>query len=506
MSMYNFNEEEITRGQINSQGGYKNPKTNPYAMFGGMNKYLGKFGKAYDKYSPYINLLGARSGKDMVEGGLDLAARSFIPGYSQIKMFNDLTGGINLNKMLGIKNPLSALGRGIFGGGGRSSGQDNAYLAAAGRYQKQLEAQRNAMAEQERTAMSQRAELQPQLVNARERALEMMLQGPSSRDLAPILGAAEARNRTVGAAGEAALQQRFANSGIGGGISAGLAQQQLAAQQGRSANIANQVALQQLATRPQMAANAANMLQNADYMAMQEQMYGRQNALAADQMQMAQANQQREFELAQQRQSALNRQAEMAQLGGLLRMAYPDLKKGYDKAIGYGQTNTAGTNRGISGEYLPQSVDPNDPLAMTQAPQFSTVNDIPFTASTVNPNDPLRPDIGMASGFEDRPEFSFPQRSLTPFNMGATIGAPQALVDDEIIGKVRAGGGRYVEELGGGLALFAYQDPMSGRFMKMYGRSQRPVTPTNAGNLNLGYSTQEVPPTSDDLSLANLMR
>lgn len=505
MSMYNFNEEEITRGQVNSQGGYKSPKTNPYAMFGSMNKYLGKFGKAYDKYSPYMNLLGARSGKDMVEGGLDLAARSFIPGYSQIKMFNDITGGINLNKMLGIKNPLSALGRGIFGGGrGGGSSQNNAYLAAAGRYQKQLEGQRNAMAEQERNAMAQRAELQPQLVNARERALEMMLQGPSSRDLAPILGAAESRNRTVGAAGEAALQQRFANSGVGGGISAGLAQQQLAAQQGRSANIANQVALQQLSTRPQMAANAANMLQNADYMAMQEQQYGRQNALAADQMQMAQANQQREFELAQQRQSAANRQAEMAQAGALLRMAYPDLKKGYDKAIGYGQTNTTGANRGISNTYTPQSVDPNDPLAMTQPSQFSTVDDIP--PSLVNPMDPYRPDYGTSSGFEDRPEFSFPQRSLTPFNMGATIGAPQALVDDEIIGKVRAGGGRYVEELGGGLALFAYQDPMSGRFMKMYGRSQRPVTPTNAGNLNVGYSTQEVSPTLDDLSLTNLMR
>lgn len=500
MSMYNFNEEEITRGQINSQGGYKNPKTNPYAMFGGMSKYLGKFGKAYDKYSPYINLLGARSGKDMVEGGLDLAARSFIPGYSQIKMFNDLTGGINLNKMLGIKNPLSALSRGIFGGGGRSSGQDNAYLAAAGRYQKQLEAQRNAMAEQERIAMAQRAELQPQLVNARERALEMMLQGPSSRDLAPILGAAEARNRTVGAAGEAALQQRFANAGIGGGISAGLAQQQLAAQQGRSANIANQVALQQLATRPQMAANAANMLQNADYMAMQEQIYGRQNALAADQMQMAQANQQREFELAQQRQSALNRQAEMQQAGALLRMAYPDLKKGYDKAIGYGQTNLPDS----------RSVDIAGQIARDErAVGTDFANRFSGAAYLQQQNRDLESQIaegsaGLEAGLTG--QYINPGTSLPTFNMGATIGAPQALVDDVVIGKVRAGGGRYVEELGGGLAMIAYQDPSTGRFMKMYGRSQQPVNPTNANNLGLDLPRQERGATLDDLSLTSLMR
>lgn len=501
MSMYNFNEEEITRGQVNSQGGYRSPQTNPYAMFGGMSKYLGQFGKAYDKYSPYLNLLGARSGKDLVEGGLDLAARSFIPGYSQIKMFNDITGGINLNKMLGIKNPLSALSRGIFGGGrGGGSSQNNAYLAAAGRYQKQLEGQRNAMAEQERSAMAQRAELQPQLVNARERALEMMLQGPSSRDLAPILGAAESRNRTVGAAGEAALQQRFANSGVGGGISAGLAQQQLAAQQGRSANIANQVALQQLSTRPQMAANAANMLQNADYMAMQEQQTGRANALAADQMQMAQANQQREYELAEQRQSAANRQAEMAQAGALLRMAYPDLKKGYDKAIGYGRTNTPDT----------RSVDIAGQIAADESSVGTDFSNRFAGAAFLQQRDrDLQAQIaedsaGLEAGLTG--QYIRPGTSFPTFNMGSSISAPQALVDDELIGRVRAEGGRYVEELGGGLAMVAYQDPSTGRFMKMYARSQKPVSPTNANNLGLDFSRQERGTTLDDLSLTNLMR
>jgi hypothetical protein len=245
------------------------------------------------------------------------------------------------------------------------SERNKAYLAAGGRYQQQLEGQRNAMAEQERNALARRAELQPQLQNAQERALEMMLQGPSSRDLAPIIGAAESRNRTVGAAGEAALQQRFANSGIGGGINAGLAQQQLAAQQGRSAGIANQVAMQQLATRPQMAANAANMLQNADYMAMQEQQYGRQNALNANQLEMQQANQQREFDLAQQRQSSLNRQAEQKELGSLLRMAYPDLKKGYDKAIGYGQGDTVAGTQGTGNDgFIPEAYDLNDAMNM----------------------------------------------------------------------------------------------------------------------------------------------
>lgn len=496
MSSYNFNEEEITRGQVNSQGGYKNPaSTNPFAFLGGMGKYMGNFGKAYQKYSPYMNLLGAKSGKGMVEGGLDIAARSFIPGYSQIKMFNDITGGINLNKMLGIKNPLSALGRGIFGGGGRSSTQNNAYLAAAGRYQQQLEGQRNAMAEQERNALARRAELQPQLQNAQERALEMMLQGPSSRDLAPVIGAAESRNRTVGAAGEAALQQRFANSGIGGGINAGLAQQQLAAQQGRSAGIANQVAMQQLATRPQMAANAANMLQNADYMAMQEQLYGRQNALQANQLEMQQANQQREFDLAQQRQSSLNRQAEQKELGSLLRMAYPDLKKGYDKAIGYGQGDTfAGTQGTGNDGFIPEAYDPNDPMNMQR---------------------PLLP--GETSSFADAPPtYSFGERF--PAFGNNTVGAPSAVVDDVTIGKIRAGGGRYTEDLGNGLSLLAYQDPITGRFLKMYGRTQG-MNANDMSQIDLDYAGQFSQPSAmsgmvggkgaflgDPLSLSNLMR
>ena len=104
--------------------------------------FMGNLGKYYKQASPYLSMLQGGGGtKGLVEGGLDMAASSAIPGYSQIKMFNQMTGGVNLNKMLGIKNPLSSLSNGLFGK--KKTTAPDPYMAALGRYQAGLAGQQS---------------------------------------------------------------------------------------------------------------------------------------------------------------------------------------------------------------------------------------------------------------------------------------------------------------------------------------------------------------------------
>ena len=148
-----------------------NKKLNPFGFMGNLGKY-------YKQASPYLSLLQGGGGtRGLVEGGLDMAASSMIPGYSQLKMFNQMTGGVNLNKMLGIKNPLSSLGNSIFGK--KNTTPSDPYMAALGRYQAGLAGQQSAAAEQMRSAAERRASIKPMQDKAEGELMDVLMNGLS---------------------------------------------------------------------------------------------------------------------------------------------------------------------------------------------------------------------------------------------------------------------------------------------------------------------------------------
>jgi parvulin-like peptidyl-prolyl isomerase len=274
----------------------------------------------------------------------------------------------------------------------------------------------------------------------------MLTQGVSSRQLAPIYGAGESRNRAIGAASEAAMAQNLAARGVGGGIQAGVEQANLAAQNARSADLNNAIVQQQLQQRPEMLNMAANLLANRDAQAAAELQAGQGMNLQASQMALNQMNLERQQRMQEEAIARANRQQEMESIGSVLALLEPELQRMRTRGKKTNQpiqtTNTPFTPENTPGYGLETTIE--------QAPDVSFNLPSP-DVSAITPQDIVN--AGRAQ----------------PANIGGGI---QQVTDIATMQEIeRSPSKRITKDVGNGLALVAYLDPRTGRYMKMYSRS-----------------------------------
>lgn len=409
---------------------------NPFAFLGRLGKQNPQWAKDINNMSGfgsanttmgYLNA-GQKALKGDIKGGLEAGAdtylRTAVPVYGAIKTFNDLTGGINFNRMMNPRKPV----------------YNEADLARRANMVGEIESQRNLASQQIRDATERRQAIRPQQEKIQSDILDMLTQGLSSRQLAPIYGAGEARNRQIGAASQAAMQQSLAARGVGGGVQAGVEQANLAAQNERSAALNNAITQQQLQQRPEMLNMAANLLAQRDAQALSEMQYGQGLNLQATQLANQQALAERQQRMQEEAIARANRQQEMESVGQLMALLSPELQRLKTR----GKKTTAST--------AVPDIQPGIPLTVEETPVETM--DMPMPSdSALSVQDVLRGTFGMA-----QPESL--GGGLTQVTDIRTIEAINNEPDKRI-----------VRDLGNGLTMVAYLDPRTGRYMKMYARS-----------------------------------
>jgi hypothetical protein len=412
---------------------------NPFAWFGRMSKQNPKWAQDVNKLSGFTNTMGYMdAGKKALKGdvggalasGADTYLRTAVPAYGAIKTFNDITGGINFNRMMNPRKPV----------------YDESKLAAQAMNANMIEGQKNFASQQMRDAMEQRQQIRPQYEKVQSDLLDMLTQGISSRQLAPIYGAGESRNRAIGAASEAAMAQNLAARGVGGGIQAGVEQANLTAQNARSADLNNAIVQQQLQQRPEMLNMAANLLANRDAQAAAELQAGQGMNLQASQMALNQMNLERQQKMQEDAIARANRQQEMENIGSVLALLEPELERirtrGKKTNKPYQPTNTPFTPENTLGYGLDTTIE--------QAPDVSFNLPSP-DVSAITPQDIVN--AGRAQ----------------PQNIAGEL---QQVTDIPTMQKIdNAKNKSVIEDLGNGLSLFAYYDRKTGRYLKQYIRS-----------------------------------
>lgn len=413
---------------------------NPFAFLGRLGKYNPNSVQSVNKFGSSVGLNQANTGmgylnagqkalKGDIGGALVSGADTYlgaaIPAYGALKTFNQLTGGgINFNRMM---NP-------------RGTVYNEADLARRANIVGEIESQRNLASQQIRDATERRQAIRPQQEKIQSDMLDMLTQGLSSRQLAPIYGAGEARNRQIGAASQAAMQQSLATRGVGGGVQAGVEQANLAAQNERSAALNNAITQQQLQQRPEMLNMATSLLAQRDAQALGEMQYGQGLNLQASQMANQQALQERQLRMQEDAIARANRQQEMENVGQLMALLSPEFQRLKTR----GKKTTAST--------AVPDIQPGIPLTVEEAPVETM--DMPMPSdSALGVQDVLRGVFGMAQ----------------PESLGGGLTQVTDLKTIEAINKDP--NKRISQDLGNGLALVAYLDPRTGRYMKMYARS-----------------------------------
>lgn len=413
---------------------------NPFAFLGRLGKFNPNSVKSVNDFGSSVGLNQANTGmgylnagqkalKGDIGGALVSGADTYlgaaIPAYGALKTFNQLTGGgINFNRML---NP-------------RGTVYNEADLARRANMAGEIESQRNLASQQIRDATERRQAIRPQQEKIQSDIIDMLTQGLSSRQLAPIYGAGEARNRQIGAASQAAMQQSLAARGVGGGVQAGVEQANLAAQNERSAALNNAITQQQLQQRPEMLNMAANLLAQRDAQALSEMQYGQGLNLQATQLANQQALAERQQRMQEDAIARANRQQEMESVGQLMALLSPELQRLKTR----GKKTTAST--------AVPDIQTGIPLTVEEAPVETM--DMPMPSdSALSVQDVLRGTFGMA-----QPESL--GGGLTQVTDIRTIEAINNEPDKRI-----------VRDLGNGLTMVAYLDPRTGRYMKMYARS-----------------------------------
>lgn len=419
---------------------------NPFAFLGRLRKFNPNSVKSVNKFGSSVGLNQANTGigylnagqkalKGDIGGALASGADTYlgaaIPAYGALKTFNQLTGGgINFNRMM---NP-------------RGTVYNEADLARRANMAGEIESQRNLASQQIREATERRQAIRPQQEKIQSDIIDMLTQGLSSRQLAPIYGAGEARNRQIGAASQAAMQQSLAARGVGGGVQAGVEQANLAAQNERSAALNNAITQQQLQQRPEMLNMAANLLAQRDAQALGEMQYGQGLNLQATQLANQQALAERQLRMQEDAIARANRQQEIESVGQLMALLAPEYdrlkKRGKETFKPYVATNAPLTPENTPGYGLDVTAE--------ETPEITT--ELPGPEVSI-----IRPEDFINAG------------RAQPQYIGGGI---QQVTDINTMQEIeRSKTKRIVKDLGDGLAMVAYLDPLTGRYMKMYARS-----------------------------------
>lgn len=305
-------------------------KTNYLDLLGKDNKYMA----ALNKYSPYLSFFssmqkGGNIARNATEGLMDYGV-SQIPGigqaYQGVKLFNQATGGINFNKMLGIKNPLGQIGDRLFGRR-KTAEEEQAADPEYAKYMAMLSDMQNAGAASERAALEKKQAIQPMQEKAIADYMDILQNGLSSRQLAPVYAAGEARNRAIGASAEAGLMSQVANRGMGGGIQAGLEAAVQANRNALSADLNSRITQQQIAARPAMLGQAANLTMSMENQVQQELAQAAMNRLNASQVGLSAYNAAQQNERLKEQIANEQAQARATEIGALVGKFGPDIAK-----------------------------------------------------------------------------------------------------------------------------------------------------------------------------------
>lgn len=315
--------------------------TNLYPNWGDQfNKYMGM----YNKYSPYLRFMrgmsqGGNLGKNAAEAGLDYGIKQ-IPGvgpiYQGVKTFNDVTGGVNLNKMFHMKNPLTGMWNGLWGTKPKSPEQQQAEDPEYAKYMAGLSDFQNANAATERAALEKRQAIQPMQEKAVSDYMDILQNGLSSRQLAPVYAAGEARNRAIGAGAEAGLMSQVANRGMGGGVQAGLEAAVQANRNALSADLNSRITGQQIAARPGMLGQAANLTMGLENQLQSELAQAGMNRLNAANVGLQAYNAAQTNKRYQQQLDYEKQVAREQEYGMLLGKFGPDIAKGIKSLLDKG--------------------------------------------------------------------------------------------------------------------------------------------------------------------------
>lgn len=311
-------------------------------FMGDYNKFMG----AFNKYSPYLSMFngmtkGGNLAKNAVETGLDYGV-SQIPGYGQayqgVKMFNQMTGGgLNFNKMLGVKNPLTQLSGSLFGRK-KTAEEEQAADPEYAKYMGMLSDMQNSSAAAERSALEKRQAIQPMQEKAVNDYMDILQNGLSSRQLAPVYAAGEARNRAIGAGAEAGLMSQVANRGMSGGIQAGLEAAVQGNRNALSADLNSRITQQQIAARPAMLGQAANLTMSMENQAQQELAQAAMNRMNASQIGLSAYNANQQDKRMQQQLEDARKTARNTEMGALIGKFGPDIAKGIQGLLNRGKT------------------------------------------------------------------------------------------------------------------------------------------------------------------------
>lgn len=433
---------------------------NPFAFLGRLGKFNPNSVKSVNDFGSSVGLNQANTGMGYlnagqkalkgdiggaIASGADTYLGAAIPAYGALKTFNQLTGGgINFNRMM---NP-------------RGTVYNEADLARRANMAGEIESQRNLASQQIRDATERRQAIRPQQEKIQSDIIDMLTQGLSSRQLAPIYGAGEARNRQIGAASQAAMQQQLASRGVGGGVQAGVEQANLATQNERSAALNNAITQQQLQQRPEMLNMAANLLAQRDAQALSEMQYGQGLNLQATQLANQQALAERQQRMQEEAIARANRQQEMESVGQLMALLSPELQRLKTR----GKKTTTST--------AVPDIQPGIPLIVEETPVETM--DMPMPSdSALSVQDVLRGTFGMAQ----------------PESLGGGLTQVTDLKTIEAIN--RDPNKRISQDLGNGLAMVAYLDPRTGRYMKMYARSNPEYVGAPISNVGILTESEE---------------
>jgi len=447
---------------------------NPFAFLGRLGKYNPNSVKGVNKFGSSVGLNQANTGmgylnagqkalKGDIGGALTTGADTYlgaaIPAYGALKTFNQLTGGgINFNRMMNPKKPV----------------YDEADLARKAMMTGEIESQRNLASEQIRGATERRQAIRPMQDKVQSDILDMLTQGLSSRQLAPIYGAGEARNRQIGAASQAAMQQQLASRGVSGGVQAGVEQANLASQNERSAALNNAITQQQIQQRPEMLNMASNLLAQRDAQALSEMQYGQGLNLQASQMANQQALQERQLRMQEDAASRARRQQEMESVGQLMALLSPELQrlKTRDKKPGtsdFMPTDTP-TSEQIASEIL----------ADEKAQYDALLNNAPVVGRSGNFFQDLRDasELERSIGEGSAPlgdAFNVQNVLRGTFGLAQpenVAGEMMRVTDVGTIDEIEASRAkRIMKDVGNGLAIMAYKDQATGQYFKQYVRS-----------------------------------
>lgn len=410
-----------------------------------------------------LNQFAQGNVKEGIKSGIGYALNQN-PYIAGINMFNDITGGIRFDKMLGM--------------GPKKPQLTKAQRDVDANYAQQMADDRNAYLKQSSEASDQ-AQRYNEYVNAQRNILtDLQQNGMSARSLAPMLGQfANINEQAAGAARSntaANLSRRGLDpsSGIGAGAMAGVESALSGQQAQQRATIANQVLQDVSQFRNQMTAQDAAAADKAYARSVDMRDSAAMLPIRQAMLQM----EQQKLDQARDQQMYMRRQGETEALGGFVGKMFPYIYDEYRR--GLNKDNTDGSQPlGVNTPVNYGTDKINDPSTHYFERNGRMVFKDPFSGRLYDAN----------SGDEVEPDLTGPDAPYSYIPEGTTV-RPGTATGSYGQGSVATSPGENFPTFGEDPELLAAQQAAFASQPSSYGQDYtRPVSPQTMLELDLGY-------------------